>query len=443
MSITRVLLLWGTFFLKIPVMLFAGLAVALSAFSTYFVSRFSLDKIGALVLINYGYWFLSGFLVHAITFKDFASIDFWNGDGRIFLFYIPLFLFSGYLATRRDIQITINSLALMGLGFVALFIVWAPTHLPLISKGPAMNLVGFLTHHNGQGNYSGYISLFLMIYGYETKKTRYLVIGVLTLLPFLASGSRSSYVGMMGGMGWYLIRKAGFKAALIALLLAALLVVASPFLAPKAYERTAKLFAPGLVAAVWNEVRNSNWEPGQQADIEEDEERNVLMRVIYWVYATKKFALSPIIGIGWGRFNDVHLSMSGFKGWFYVATGGEIVSSPTTAHNSYLHVACETGLLGLLLLGMLWWTIYSRIVKAVRAFPTHSMEKGFFLGCQALILFTLCSSMTTHGLGAPSSGIPLLTVLGIGLSYRRRLAKQAAAATRFRSATGSAARLAT
>ena len=94
----------------------------------------------------------------------------------------------------------------------------------------------------------------------------------------------------------------------------------------------------------------------------------MLRRIIYWTYALERFLQSPIIGIGWGRFNDPHLRMTGTKGFIYVASQGQRVFSPLQAHNSYLHLLCESGLLGLALLMSLWILLYLRLRKAALRF---------------------------------------------------------------------------
>ena len=108
-SVVAVLLLWGTFFLKLPPLILAGLLITMLGFAVGLVWHLRLDKAGFLVLVNYLYWLGSGFLVGAIGLKDLTSSEFVSGDGRIFLYYIPLLFFSVYVAKRQDLNLVVRT----------------------------------------------------------------------------------------------------------------------------------------------------------------------------------------------------------------------------------------------------------------------------------------------------------------------------------------------
>ena len=70
---------------------------------------------------------------------------------------------------------------------------------------------------------------------------------------------------------------------------------------------------------------------------------NVLTRYELWNKAWEYFKLSPFIGIGFGRFNDINFSFTGIKNLFYIAIDSMVVYHLLNAHNSYFHILSELG----------------------------------------------------------------------------------------------------
>ena len=60
-------------------------------------------------------------------------------------------------------------------------------------------------------------------------------------------------------------------------------------------------------------------------------------RIWFWEFALEKFRQSPVFGIGWG----------GFKHYYHMRIGDYSSTSTTVdAHNVYLQILCEMGIVG-------------------------------------------------------------------------------------------------
>jgi O-antigen ligase len=330
--------------------------------------------------------------------------------------------FSVYVAKKQDLNLIITINSWMAIGLFVLFLVWLHKPYSLISKGPSENLVGFTTHHTGMGLLAATVSILLIVYGRETKRNLLILMGLMSVIVVIASGSREALVAVAGAIGWYIIRNIRVKIVLWVFLVSVIMLVSAPYIAPHTYERTAKLFSIDLLEDLFKRAASIHWQPGnqkQQTTEDPEQDTNMLTRILYWTYATERFLQSPIIGIGWGRFNDPHLRMTGTKGFVYVASQGERVFSPLQAHNSYLHLLCESGVLGLALMLSLWFSLFFRMRKAALRFSEQPSLRGYYVACQTLIVLILGAALTGHAVGAPTTGIPLFVIIGIGLSYQR------------------------
>jgi O-antigen ligase len=416
-------MLWGVFTMKFQVLFALGMLAAGTAFAAVGLLRGRLDRIGLLLVANFGYWLASGLMIGGIQGADLLSFDFWNGDGRIFFYYVPLLFFSVVASDDADREtIVLVTKAMLGAG-IALFFVFSTTHLRILSgsgvggTGAGTNFYGFLTSHTGSGTFWASLSVFLVILGTESANTATVVLGVLGLLPTFGSGSREALLGFSAVIAWYTIRRASAKLVLRIAVIGTIAVAAVPAVAPHTYDRVVGILNEQTLEAAIQTVRSSDWEPGRNSEVE-GADFNVLTRMLYWSYATKRFLDSPILGMGWGRFNDVHVEISGVKGVYYFATEGDVVNSVVQAHNSYLHMLCETGIVGLLLLCGIWFMLFQRMRRGANAFADEPSARAFFVACQALIIFTMSSALVAHGLGAPSIGVVTLTIVGAGASQR-------------------------
>jgi MFS family permease len=415
-------LMLGMFFLKVPFLILMGLGLSAIFFVSVLGHRLRIDKIGFMVLINFAYWLCSAFLLGSISPLDLASPSFYDGDGRIFLSYIPLLLFSVVTVHTGDLRTSIRLVTWLGVGTLVLFAIWMMTHVPILSRGPKL-FIGLMTSHTGAGTLFGFVTVFLILYGYEARKRSYMWLGIIGILPLVASASREALVGLFTVMGWYILRNRSLKVIYTFVIIAAICAVFGPVVAPHSAAKFNRLFSWELLENMKDTFEKADWEPGLEREEEVlGKEYNILSRMLFWQYAIKRFKESPAIGIGFGRYNDSNLVLSGIPGFVYVAYGGKKRFSGQ-AHNSYLHTLCESGAVGLGLLIWMWAAIYSRLKKATARFRGFSDLKAFYTACQGLVIFSLMSAFYGHALASPSICIPVLTVVGMGLAYHRTFEK--------------------
>lgn len=407
------------FFLRLPPVLFFGFAACSLGWVLYASDALALDSIGVLILMNYALWLLSGLATGGIAPSDLLSPAFYQADGRGFLFYLPLLFFSVYLVQRRTLDLVLLSLRLAAVGSVLLFVVWLVRRPAVLSVGPKANFIGLLTSHTGAGTFFGVLATFLVVSGLERHDRRDLLLGSAAILPMFASASRESLVGLVAAMGWYGWHWASRRTRRVQFAVLVLAFLVLPFASPHTFRRTARVFTGRTIELVRDAAFHVTWEPapGQQLG---GVESNILSRFVLWDYAARRFIESPLVGIGFGRFNDFSLRLSGPKGLVSLALQGDRQTNVFNAHNMYLHQLAETGIVGLLLLVSIWIKIYRRLVRVVSTTPRGHEVSTFYMAAACLVVFTLISACFDNALVAPSIGIPVLTIVGVGISFDRR-----------------------
>lgn len=414
------LLLWGVFFIKIPVLLFGGVILAFVSFMIAVREGATVDRIFVVLLLNLGYWLVSGLVTGGIKPAMLANPQYLMAEGRGFLYYIPLFTLSVAVVGNAQLSQVIRVVYAMGIAVLLLFVVWLLVRPGFISGGRAGNFYGFVTSHTGAGTLFGIIGAFLAVYGHQVGRRPIIYLGLAMVLPVFGSASRQAIVGLLAVLGWYVIRLGRARLIAYAGVLMAVSIALMPVLTPHTWERTAGLFNKESVEAVFTTLEKSNWEPGLTPEVE-GRHFNVLARFLYWEYAVRQIAKSPYIGSGFGRFNDTEAQFVGEPGVLRIATSGPASPIQLQAHNSYLHLWAELGVLGLGLMLWLWWAMYRELRVTERCLVAAPDIAAYFVACQGLIIFVLACSMFGHAFASPITGVPVLAIIAVGLAYRRRL----------------------
>lgn len=141
-------------------------------------------------------------------------------------------------------------------------------------------------------------------------------------------------------------------------------------------------------------------------------------RFVVWRDALYDFTESPIIGIGFGRYNDMRRQFKGVPGLVYVATAGDIENSDSTAHNSYLHFMAEGGIVGLFVSMFIWWCAWAELSFHDRKLPRsylHPFRRAAKGSLAAMMVFCFFD----HALGSGSGVLMLMTLIGLTLAASR------------------------
>ncbi len=128
---------------------------------------------------------------------------------------------------------------------------------------------------------------------------------------------------------------------------------------------------------------------------------NVIIRVAYlWPKALHMFLESPIIGNGFGSFDDYGIGIGN-------------IHSDSHAHNTFFHFLAELGIIG--------FSIFMIFVLSLRSFWKKYRTKYRLIADIAYFSFltVLFASFTEHRLTTPSSMIVVSIFIGIFISHVR------------------------
>lgn len=437
-NVTTGLLLWGVFFLELALPLALGLLLSASLIYVSIAKNLELDTIGMVLLGSIFYWIASAFAVDALDLSSFLNPRFYGGEGRIFISLMPLVALCFVAVGSRELLSTIRNLQLIAAAGLGLYLIWMVTGTSLLSgPGHSNEFHGFLSSHTGAGTFFGALAVFFIVFNAEKKSPILLLLSLLLLLPSLATASREAMVGSMAALAWYWGLKRRRPAVLIAVALGGLLLLL-PLLgtmSDKTYNRTIGILDWSTIEGIGSQAKagiRSDWVVGDwtaesSAENLQSGDVTTLVRIMLWVYASKRFVDSPLFGMGWGRFNDEDLFMLDGPPLLSVAAEGKKVFSTTSAHNSYFHLLAESGLIGITLYLAMWIMLYRRCAKAEDLFHPVRSVAAYYVACQGLIIYILVCGLTGHALASPSVMVPVVTIVGVGIAYYRTAVKCGAA----------------
>ncbi|PQO94790.1 hypothetical protein C5614_19635 [Massilia phosphatilytica] len=123
--------------------------------------------------------------------------------------------------------------------------------------------------------------------------------------------------------------------------------------------------------------------------------------LILYPMAFDLFLQSPLVGIGFTRFDDFPVQITGIPGVVAFNTATPIHSN-LHAHNSFLHIAAENGIVGLVLLFLFIRAIY-------QAFKSRDLHSPVAIVLGSLLF----ASLTEHRLTTPSQAAPAFIIVGL------------------------------
>lgn len=337
-------------------------------------------EIVILLLILYLYFIFSYFVSNQ-GFSNFFSFNFFRYDGNFFFSYIPFFALSvPYLnyrkASKYYFRILFIVFSIFALIAVIKYIIGDYTLVYEYDETAGLLFTGLNFAHNATGSVYAVVSAFLLIFFLKEKnkkiKILYLFMFTICFIGLFLTKSRGSYVAFIVGViyvFWFHYRS--IKKFLITLLLMGVVSVPIIFLT-NSYERIIKIFEFSGTTSVRFEL---------------------------WRLAWNLFKESPIVGIGFGRYNDIlHSGFNRLYGLpgiimfniehYYFYTSGH-------AHNSYLHFLAETGFIGLGLLLLFWIISFKKVFRAYKE-ATDNFQAKIFLSASTSIVMLFILSLTEN-----------------------------------------------
>jgi O-antigen ligase len=363
----------------------------------------------------YVFWLLS-YVITGAPFSNLLSYDFLRFDGALLIAYLPLLLLTDirldpiFIRRTLGLFLTVMSIiALLGLAefvdntLVPLGLSRLPEPLQLLHNASLSTDIfqGFFRAHNAAGAIyamSSCTAFSLLVLARNPSLISWPALWLCAnVIGVVLTQSRTAYVAFLATLVCVFLRR-GFLMNFVK--------IGSFVLLPLLYL----LLIQPVVTKRTEAVANS-------------EDPNIVLRFYYYGRALEDFVQSPIIGTGFGRFNDDLKIYSGIPHLFYIATGGAVVNDDSHAHNSYLHFLAEGGIVGLTLMLGIWLATLRWLVLVKDSFKQDSFGWMFAHGVQACVVLELFMSLTEHMMGTAVSSLTVFTMVGmllnlVGWKYR-------------------------
>ena len=356
---------------------------------------------------------LAGFTCYALIStllydpSSLLNFDFYRRDGNFFVAYAPVFAGCVY-AHRWDM----NRLLRRFYAFAVLCNL--PAYALYMSK---YGLLAMLAHPNDTfGSYfiarnaaGGFLAMLLClgIACFMTRRSWTLLLLMLCNMGMLfTTYSRGSMLGVAVVVPYLLIRRRRWAGSAFGLLLA-VLVGASVLIA--AFHFRSDIDYMGYRFA----IENAN-----------EKVANLDIRMEWlWPRALEYFRQSPFVGLGFGSFDDHIASVVDYFGVYGQPVGVTVVHSDSHAHNSFLNILAELGIIGLYLMLYFYWKLvaWAREGALAARYDALTDYTGFlFVELGAICLLVM--SATEHRLTSPSNALPLTLAISLLLASRLRTA---------------------
>lgn len=388
-------------------------------------------------------WLLIAFVYFLISAADFdigslISYDFYRRDGSFFPLFIPLFMCS-LIEWRITPRRMIGTFVVFGSTLNLFLLMWSllvPATYP-ISAWDGL-FYSLFESHSAAGGFLLVLSCLTLgcLLSAKTQKTRWLY-GLLLLSDLACiwvSESRGSLAGMLVAViafiwlffkdkGAFLHSKLFAKLDIIVLVAVLLVFLIGVGIVTSLLEP----MPPYEICTLNNDFYASLPTRLQTQDMTQKlafmmnygviRSGTIIDRLFYlWPRAMDLFIRSPLIGMGTGSFDDLRITgklsssismgtytFTGMQGFFMRIVNDNVIHSSAHAHNSYLHVMAENGLIGLALLLFLCY----QMRRTALAVPDPALRRGLYMSLAGI----MCAAFFENRLFAPAQMLPFILVL--------------------------------
>lgn len=358
-----------------------------------------------IVLLLLIFYLLFSYFISRQPFINLFKYGFIRFDGNFFFSYAPFIIlaipfFNYKKAAKIYFQFLFIAFTLFAvLGFLEYMndVSSFTVRIDDVYVGPMF--VALNNSHNATGSVFSIVSIFAFAFFLKSDSKEKIAYGFISILSFIAlimTKSRGSLVAFIIGVLFLLLIGSGsFLKFIRNILILAVLVIPLVFITGT-FDRVMQIFHIYDLSA--------------------------LTRFSLWDKAILLFKQSPILGIGFARYNDVpwnfdKVPLSGDPGIFSLYTSTNYVFNDTNAHSSYLHFLAETGIVGLILVLIFWIFCLVIIFKAYKR-TKNNFSKKIYLSIVGGIITLFILSITENYMTAPTVMLcfSLATSLAVGLS---------------------------
>lgn len=333
--------------------------------------------------------------------QSFIEPDFYRRDGNFFVSYAPIF--AGCLYVHRwDLNKVLRTF------FVFAVVVNLPSYAYYIGQHGLLGM--FKNQFDSFGSYflarnaaGGFLAMLFCLgvacYLQQRSKLLLALLGFNALMLF-STYSRGSLLGVVAVLPYlYFGRKRWILATLMATLITA-----------------------SIAMAIYNFDPNVNY-MGYTFTFHNQDPKAANLSIRYewlWPRALTYFKQSPIVGLGFGAFDDHISSVVSYFGLFGVPSGIIVEHSDSHAHNSFLNILAELGVVGLALMLSFYWKLidWSQKGAAVSAMRGGGQNFAAFRFVEIGSICLLVMAATEHRLVSPSNVLILSLVISLLLAWR-------------------------
>lgn len=332
---------------------------------------------------------------------SWLEFDFYRKDGNFFISYTVLLVllfipFRVNIDTHRwTSRIFMGFFLLSCLGFVLM-----PGETT--EEGKSVHHFFFVSHNAAGGFYSVIAAVALGLY-LQTRGKGYLFFTAAFLFFLYETDSRGSLLAIMAATGYALF---GFRKPVLVFALFLLVQFAVVVHTYPEWVRMGKVMSESANFVVWGGGQEMTF---QRAGTFVD-------RLYFlWPRALDNFIHSPVAGMGYGSFDDLHYHyIDAIPHMLAIKDGAVIRHSDAHAHNSTFTLLAELGVVGYVLFVLL----FSALLNALRRLNDDDPPMSFAL----ILAFWTCvfSSATEHRITTPSQMVPFFILAGMSwLKYPR------------------------
>ena len=316
-----------------------------------------------------------------VTYKPetLLEFDFFRYDGNFIVSYAP-FLFLPFLCHHYSVDKTFRSflyfVVLINIpAYLYFFLIWNPYYMTLFSAT------------NAAGGFYAIIAAMLLALFVHSRKLIAAMMFIFIIVLLLATTSRGSLLGLLAGIAIWWAWRRGFKH--VASLAISTIVLLQSILIINFYS----YYEKGVTLDGYQRYESTSYMATKTA--------NIYARLLRdWPRGADAFSRSPVVGYGLGSVNDIPFNDTGIIPGLIERNNPQAIRLDSAhAHHSYLHILGEQGILGLLIVVLLWRSIYRYLLDS-DAVPW--VRDGLLISFWTIIF----ASFTEHRLTTPAMVLP-------------------------------------
>ncbi len=343
-------------------------------------------------------YFLASTLVYYPA--SFLEYGFYRYDGNVFTTLAPILLFgmcSLNFDADRMVRAFLTWVTIVDSAFILVFLLKAD---PLFLEGKEAYHLLFIAH-NAAGGYLATVCALSLGYWYARRGAREYLWVAINGLGLALTYSRGSWFGLVAAVLITLVLRERYLKLICVLYVASLAALLS-------YTYPVWIGMQKMSSiAVLGDVQ-----PDVPLDI--DRRDTIVARAFFlWPRAFDLWLESPIVGTGFGSYNDIPYHLQGVEHVVMFNSTHVADFSDAHAHHMYLHLMAETGLVGL---GLVTWMLYW-IRRFLGTMPAGGLKCGLILAFWTVVW----ASVTENRLFAPSQMLPFTIILGLAIGARHAL----------------------